>query len=1567
MPPIVARVHAIARFTATGLAAAAIACGTAAARTPSNAPAEPMRIVPGLDEPLIATAAAPPDEQRALDRAIRDFRKPLPPQADFAQRAKPLEAFLAAHRESAWRMSILTDLGIGYYRDGYLTRATDDWKRAWEAGREARNPQAKALADRAVSELARMHARLGHAPELDTLFADVGDRPVTGPATEMMTGAHEGLWLFKHDWGTAYLCGPMALKNLLIALHGDAGKIAALDEVRSGPQGFTLAQVSALADDAGLPHRLVYRAPGQAVPVPAIVNWRLNHFAAIIGVERGRYHVVDPTFASGDLWMTQAAIDEEASGFFLVPAGERQQDGWRIARGEEARAVYGMGNTTQSQPGATTPNDADCNCLHDRKQAPDADAGDSGVTGMAAVNAKTMLVSLNLKDTPVGYRPAFGPSADISVTYNQREASQPSVFTFFNVSPKWTLNLLSWVQDDPNAPGASVMRYVAGGGSIDYSSTYTYNSSTGEFSPERQGQAVLVRIPATGPVVSYKLLMPDGSAQVFGFGDGATAAPRRMFLTQLVDPAGNALTLTYDAQKRLTFATDATGRRTTFGYANANPLLVTRITDPFGRSAALGYDTSGRLSSITDVLGLTSSFAYDGGGLVNAMTTPYGTHRFAYGSGDNNERYLEMTDPMGFTERLEFVHGAPGIPLGDPVAPPNVDNIYLYYRNTFFWDKNLYPVTHTDYTQAQITHWLHNPLNQTSPIIESTKEPLENRVWRTYPGQPVTYVEGSADTPLNVERVLDSGATQSRSYTYNPIGKPLTAVDPLGRKTVFTYAANNVDLVSVQQQTTAGGTLSTVASFTYTPQTHLRLTYVDAAGQTTRYGYNAAGELTSVTNALNQTTSYAYDALGRLTTVINANGVAQQSLSYDQYDRVATRTDSEGYTLSYTYDAMDRVTAIRYPDGTTTQYGYDRLDLASATDRLGHTTRYAHDANRRLTQTTDALGLVTRYGYYRNGQLASLTDPRGDTTTWDVDIENRVTAKHYADGRTETYSYEASTDRLKRVTDALGQNKTYAYNNDDSPASIAYANTVNPTPNVSFGYDAFFPRRTSMSDGIGATTWAYYPPGVAGALRLASETGPYAPNINTVSYGYDALGRVSSRTVDSATESFAYDALGRPVSHASALGSFNRTYLGQTGQLASQASTTGTVGTQWQYETNANDRRLHAVVNSGAARSFTFQTLPENLITGITQSAPGTASTAWSYGYDNDNRLTSATTPGVLGYAYGYDGADNLTSLSGTSATYNNVNQVNTLGGAAYAYDANGNLLNDGVRSYAWDAEKRLVGIGYIGSPGKSTGMRYDGLGRRLGIIENAGGSSSETRYLWCGDSMCQARTAADVVIRRYFPEGQASPQNSNLYYGTDQLGSVRNVSSVQNGATVASYDYDPYGNQTLTTGQALVDFRYAGMFYHAASGLYLTNYRAYDPKSARWLSRDPIGEVGGTNVYGYVDGNPVSYVDPSGLGPVDSPSATLRSAIARGDVQQLKNLLEALGPDERALAEQAIQKYESTAGDWISQSCKGSINREFPGQLRDKTLKEILDQSKSGDAVAKKAWKLLNDNRFQK
>lgn len=146
--------------------------------------------------------------------------------------------------------------------------------------------------------------------------------------------------------------------------------------------------------------------------------------------------------------------------------------------------------------------------------------------------------------------------------------------------------------------------------------------------------------------------LADGGREVYAQSDGAATFPRKVFLTQIFDPAGNAINLIYQSQNRLATVQDAIGGTTTFSCELSSfPLLVTRVIDPFGRSAKLDYDSKGRLIQITDVAGLTSQFTYDASSLINSMTTPYGTTRFAYGE-SGVYRWLEATDPLGYTERV---------------------------------------------------------------------------------------------------------------------------------------------------------------------------------------------------------------------------------------------------------------------------------------------------------------------------------------------------------------------------------------------------------------------------------------------------------------------------------------------------------------------------------------------------------------------------------------------------------------------------------------------------------------------------------------------------------------------------------------------------------------------------------------------------------------------------------------------------------------------------------------------------------------------------------------------------
>jgi RHS repeat-associated protein len=137
------------------------------------------------------------------------------------------------------------------------------------------------------------------------------------------------------------------------------------------------------------------------------------------------------------------------------------------------------------------------------------------------------------------------------------------------------------------------------------------------------------------------------------------------------------------------------------------------------------------------------------------------------------------------------------------------------------------------------------------------------------------------------------------------------------------------------------------------------------------------------------------------------------------------------------------------------------------------------------------------------------------------------------------------------------------------------------------------------------------------------------------------------------------------------------------------------------------------------------------------------------------------------------------------------------------------------------------------------------------------------------GTQPAEERDGANTVLRRFYAEGEQAPGTAGpldrLFYAKDHLGSVREVTDAA-GVLRARYDYDFWGKRTRVSGDAETVVGYTGHHHHGKSGLVLTWYRAYDPDTGRWLSRDPIAESGGINLYGYVGNNPVNATDSLGL-----------------------------------------------------------------------------------------------------
>ena len=190
-------------------------------------------------------------------------------------------------------------------------------------------------------------------------------------------------------------------------------------------------------------------------------------------------------------------------------------------------------------------------------------------------------------------------------------------------------------------------------------------------------------------------------------------------------------------------------------------------------------------------------------------------------------------------------------------------------------------------------------------------------------------------------------------------------------------------------------------------------------------------------------------------------------------------------------------------------------------------------------------------------------------------------------------------------------------------------------------------------------------------------------------------------------------------------------------------------------------------------------------------------------------------------------------------------------------------MTSDGVRTYAWDAENRLI---KITEGTKTTDIEYDGFHHWTRIVERNGATTvSDRRFIWDGNTLVEQRNGTSTTAaQRYLPQG-VQQGTSKFFYTRDHLGSIREVVN-NSGSVVARYDYDPYGRRTKLSGTFDSDFGFTGHYYHVPSSLHFAPFRAYSAEVGRWISRDPIEEEGGINIYVYVSNNPTNSIDLSGL-----------------------------------------------------------------------------------------------------
>ena len=277
----------------------------------------------------------------------------------------------------------------------------------------------------------------------------------------------------------------------------------------------------------------------------------------------------------------------------------------------------------------------------------------------------------------------------------------------------------------------------------------------------------------------------------------------------------------------------------------------------------------------------------------------------------------------------------------------------------------------------------------------------------------------------------------------------------------------------------------------------------------------------------------------------------------------------------------------------------------------------------------------------------------------------------------------------------------------------------------------------------------------------------------------------------------------------------------------------------------------------------------------------------------------------------------------------------------SYGYDADGNMTNDGRWSFTWDAENRLVSMQALSSvpsgAKKKIDFTYDYGGRRSQkIVSTWNGSvyvvQSTNKFVYDSWNLIAELNGTNGVVRSYIwgldlsgtPQGAGGvgglfaikPSGTNtLFAAYDGNGNVTGLIDGTTGTTSSQYEYGPFGETIRLTPNAnnQSPFRFSTKYTDDESDFLYYGYRYYNPSTGRWLSRDPIEENGGFNLFIFARNSPPNYFDFLGEYSLNFKGKWKPSE--KDMVQQAFSQVQAQLSPFIAFVEKEIQKMEKVDG----------------------------------------------------
>jgi RHS repeat-associated protein len=959
------------------------------------------------------------------------------------------------------------------------------------------------------------------------------------------------------------------------------------------------------------------------------------------------------------------------------------------------------------------------------------------------------------------------------------------------------------------------------------------------------------------------------------------------------------------------------GVRTNGYYYSNNGVDLLSVTNSLGQWANLAYNALHQVTSVTNALNQVSSLVWDSlSANLRQVSLPSGqTMSYDYYDPAHPTNW-PLTSTSSLLKQITL-------------QPQGLTNLVLYYTNglprvvttigpglpaltvTNYWD-GLNRLTGTAFPDGTTTSNVYDRLH-----LGAAKDRMGK--WTGYGYDPLEHLTTITNALTNVttlgwcdcgalSSIIDALGTHTNRFTYDNQGL-LTGIsfadgssltytrDWLGR--VFQVADGQGRAVTVGYNNQG---LPTIVSGAY--------------GLLGAVVFDAADRPWQVTSTEAVTMTHQFDLLNRLTNRLWADGIGE-GFGWSTNGLVAY-TNRNGKVTHLARDGAGRLTGVTNANQEVTQFGYNALnEMSSLTDGRTNRTTWNFDGYGWLINRVDALSHEVLHLYRdANGQVTNRwTRQFGNTLcTWDA-VGNLKTISNAAQALIG-FTYDAD-NRLQTMADAVGTT-TFGY----TPVG-QLQREIGPWPSstLTYSYSQQLRQTLTLTQPGGDWVETYVPDPMARRLQsLSSPAGTFGytfdtqrstlptlltlPNSAWITNHCDWLARLDYTALVNrwghVLDGYAYthDLLGLRTNIVRDLGLTNSGVTvgyDNVGQITSWSAREGSNAVlrlneqlNLVYDKAGN---LLSRTNGGLVQTLNCDAL--NQLTNVTRN------NLMTVGGVTPAPASTVTVNGQPAQIYGdFTFARTNVSLSGGNNSFTNIAQsasglrvTNTLNASLpwtinLLWDSNGNLTNDGTRSFAYDAENRLV-TNWVSGAWK-TEFVYDGLGRRRIERDYAWQGvnwykTNELRFVYDGWLPIQERDANNNVLVTYTRGLDLSAtlggaggiggllartdSGGSTFYHADGAGNITGVMDGQQNMA-ARYMYGTFGRLVSKWGP-LADvntMQFSSMPTHRQSGLSLYPFRAYDSGLQRWLSRDPIGEQGGINLYGFVGNNPMSRVDPYGL-----------------------------------------------------------------------------------------------------